>query len=63
MLPRTGEFQVSVNKGQLDVLPGVLGLVLDADHVARYAGLGELAGELGALDDPVVPVDAAGRDH
>jgi hypothetical protein len=52
-----------VGQRQLDVLPGVLGLVLDADHVAWHACLGELAAELTALDDAVVPVDAAGRDH
>src|SRR5690242_6621402 len=32
-------------------------------HVARNACLGELAGELTALDDAVVPVDAAGQNH
>ncbi len=34
-----------------------------ADHIARDACPRELAGEIAALDDAVVPVDAASRDH
>jgi hypothetical protein len=45
-----------VGQCQLDVLPGVLGLVLDADRAARDACRVELAGELATLDDAVVPV-------
>ena len=50
-----GQRLAQVRQRQLDVLPGVLGLVL-ADHAARDACRGELAGELATLDDAVVPV-------
>ena len=52
-----------MEQGQLNVLLGVFGLVLDPNRAVRNACLGELAGELAALDDAVVPVDAAGCDH
>lgn len=58
-----GQGLAQVEQRQLDVLPGVLGLVLDADRAAGDACPGELAGELAALDDAVVPVDAAGCDY